>query len=119
MRTEKNMQAVDSWCAWRTLQTGLTLNAMIFRINQSFPNCNEPGVHPLSVQRDSPGPADTAWLSIRQSLPLQLSNNPQRVVQPRQGSRLAGDCAFTALTSGLIPSFSSIEFMITASIGIA
>jgi hypothetical protein len=21
VRTEKNMQAVDSWCAWRTLQT--------------------------------------------------------------------------------------------------
>jgi hypothetical protein len=31
VRTEKNMQAVDSWCAWRTLQTGLYLNAMILR----------------------------------------------------------------------------------------
>ena len=32
MRTENNMQAVDSWCAWRTLQTWLFLNAMIPRI---------------------------------------------------------------------------------------
>ena len=31
VRTEKNMQAVDSWCAWRTLQTWLYLNAMILR----------------------------------------------------------------------------------------
>ena len=38
MRTEKNMQAVDSLCAWRTLQTLLYLNAMILRINQSFLN---------------------------------------------------------------------------------
>ena len=31
MRTETKLQAVDSWCAWRTLQTWLYLNAMIFR----------------------------------------------------------------------------------------
>ena len=31
MRTEKKLQAVDSWCAWRTLQTWLYLNAMILR----------------------------------------------------------------------------------------
>jgi hypothetical protein len=31
VRTEKKLQAVDSWCAWRTLQTWLTLNAMILR----------------------------------------------------------------------------------------
>jgi len=31
VRTEKNMQAVASWCAWCTLQTWLYLNAMIFR----------------------------------------------------------------------------------------
>ena len=31
VRTEKNMQAVDSWCARRTLQTWLYLNAMMLR----------------------------------------------------------------------------------------
>ena len=31
MRTEKKLQAVDSWCAWRTLQTWLYLNTMILR----------------------------------------------------------------------------------------
>ena len=31
MRTEKKLQAVDSWYAWRTLQTWLYLNAMILR----------------------------------------------------------------------------------------
>ena len=31
MRTEKKLQAVDSWCARRTLQTWLYLNAMILR----------------------------------------------------------------------------------------
>jgi len=31
VRTEKKLQAVDSWCAWRTLQTWLYLNTMILR----------------------------------------------------------------------------------------
>jgi len=31
VRTEKKLQAVDSCCAWRTLQTWLYLNAMILR----------------------------------------------------------------------------------------
>jgi len=34
MRTGKNMQVIDSWCARRTLQALKYLNAMISRINQ-------------------------------------------------------------------------------------
>jgi len=31
------LQAIDAWCAWRTLQTSPYMNAVILRINQSFP----------------------------------------------------------------------------------
>jgi hypothetical protein len=37
VRTENKMQAIDAWCAWRTLQTPPYMNAVILRINQSFP----------------------------------------------------------------------------------
>ena len=36
MRTEKNVQAVDPWCARRTLQTVQYMNTRNLRINQSF-----------------------------------------------------------------------------------
>ena len=38
MRTENKMQAIDSWCARRTLQTLPHMNALVLRINQSFLN---------------------------------------------------------------------------------
>jgi hypothetical protein len=37
MRTDNKIQAIDAWCAWRTLQTSPYMNAVILRINQSFP----------------------------------------------------------------------------------
>ena len=36
MRTGNKMQAIDAWCAWRTLQTSPYMYAVILRINQSF-----------------------------------------------------------------------------------
>ena len=31
VRTEKNMQAIDAWCAWRTLQTSPYMYPVILR----------------------------------------------------------------------------------------
>jgi len=42
VRTEKNMQAVDPWCARRTLQTAQNMNTRKLRINQSFPKRQGP-----------------------------------------------------------------------------
>jgi hypothetical protein len=36
VRTENKMQAIDAWCARRTLQTSPYMNAVILPITQSF-----------------------------------------------------------------------------------
>ena len=81
VRTEKKLQAVDSWCAWRTLQTWLYLNAMILRhIRASLevkavkgPAANRPLLSSQSPAAGHPGSGTQAHRILQQSAARQTS----------------------------------------------
>jgi hypothetical protein len=55
VRTENKMQAIDAWCAWRTLQTSPYMNTVILRINQSFLQLKNITTLPALLWKINPG----------------------------------------------------------------